>query len=155
LIEIVEYFGGTVGKDSALVNEELKELKLNTKTANQEQRKAATEASKLKAHAIAFLKRADKGQCRQLLTDLENQFTRGMNQHPTTITKACNLLVNFKKVTVARERPRTPRGTGNERRNLNDRNNDVPNADELTFVQRGEPADIATMQCYNCQGFGH
>ena len=48
----------------------LKELKVVRKSAGM---------SKHKAYAIAFLKRADKGWCRQLLMDLENQFTPGTN----------------------------------------------------------------------------
>jgi len=86
----------------------------------------------------------------QLITDLENQFIRGTDQYPTSVTETFNLLVNYKKPTVVRERNsrRGQEGNGNA--------GSAPAQEEIAFVQQAnaEPP-IEEIQCYNCQQMGH
>ena len=101
-------------------------------------------------HAITFLKRANKGHYWQLITDLVNQFTRGTDQYPPSITETFNLLVNYKKPTIAQEQSNRQgnEGKGNA--------GSTTVQEELTFAQQanGEPP-IEEIQCYNCQQMGH
>jgi hypothetical protein len=53
-------------------------------------------AAKKKSIAIGFLKRADRRRYAGLWSDLENLFTRGIDQYPTDRTSAYNLLLNYK-----------------------------------------------------------
>jgi hypothetical protein len=53
-------------------------------------------AAKRKSITIAFLKNANRARCGGLRTDLENQFTRGSDQHPTETVAAHSLLMNCK-----------------------------------------------------------
>jgi hypothetical protein len=96
-IEVIEHYGGSIGDDAVLVTEELKKVGRSITTATGEEKKDAIKLAKSKAHAMAFLKHADKHRYTLLVTDLENQYTRGTDQYPTTITEAYNLLVNYKK----------------------------------------------------------
>ena len=60
----------------------------NNKTASAEEIKTgAQDQAKHKMHAIAFLKRTDKGHYGQLITDLENQFTRGADQYTQWVSQ--------------------------------------------------------------------
>jgi hypothetical protein len=101
---------------------------------------------------MALLERANKGRYGQLGTHLENQYARGTNQYPVTITEAYNLLVNYQKpVTAARERNTTLNrdcgGCGGSR------STGTP-PDKLAFTQDAEPPPISIIQCYNCQSMG-
>jgi hypothetical protein len=159
-VEVIEHYGGNIGDDKALITEE---LKVTLKSTNQgvvdrataKQIETATLMARRKSHAIAFLKHADKHRYGQLITDLENQYTQGNDQYPTGVTEAYNMIVNFKKMAVARERhPGTTRDTN--RRENNNAQATAPPQDALAFAQNnGEAPPIATIQCYNCQQMGH
>ena len=153
-IEVIEHFGRTIGEDRALMIEELKAAGRDASDASSKDIKTAIDTAKRKAHAMAFLKRADKGRYGLLITELENQFTRGTDQYPTNITEAYNLLVNYKKPATSRERhQRTPRDE-HRRGHVGDRNTDTQQ-DKLTFVQREAEPPIEDIVCYNCQRKGH
>jgi len=78
--------------------------------------------------AILFLKGADRRIYGNLLTDLENQFSRGVNQYPDDLVVAYNLLLSHKE-----NKPTNNNGGGR---------NDVVREDEhvsgMTFVQHAE-----------------
>ena len=149
-IEVIDHYGGTIGEDKALVLKELKSARRNNETTSAKEIETATDLAKRKMHTIAFLKRSDKGRYGQLITDLENQFTRSTDQYPTSVTEVFNLLVNYKKPTAVRERNNRQgyEGNGNA--------GSAPAQKELTFVQQAnaEPP-IEIVQCYNCQQMGH
>jgi hypothetical protein len=112
-IEVIQHYGGNIGDDKALMKEELKTI-IGSKdpdfleNAADEDVLSAETIARQKAHAIAFLKRADKARYGLLVMELENQFTRGTDQYPKNVTETYNLLVNYKK-------PRAPAGRGNPR----------------------------------------
>jgi hypothetical protein len=111
-IEVIEHYGGTIGDDDALITEEMK----NLQSSGDSKTDLATAMlmARNKAHAIFFMTKADKGRYGQLAIDLENQYTRGTDQYPATITETYNMLVTYKKPANNRERNatrRTNRGT--------------------------------------------
>jgi hypothetical protein len=110
-IEVIQHYGGNIGDDKALFNEELKTVIGSKdpdflKNATDEEVASAKTIVKQKARAIAFLKRADKARYGLLvMEELENQFTRGTGQYSKNVTpETYNLLVNYKK-------PKAPSGT--------------------------------------------
>jgi hypothetical protein len=155
-IDVIEHYGGNIGDDVVLVTEELKKARVTPSTASMEEKQTAIKLAKTKAHAMAFLKRADKTRCSLLITDLEDQYTRGNDQYPGSITETYNLLVNHKKP-IGRERnPRRPAPGGTPGTEIT---RSVPptatTGDEVSFLQNGDAPPIETIQCYNCQKMGH
>jgi hypothetical protein len=102
-IKVIQHYGGNIGDDKALVYEELKTV-IGSKdpdfleNATDEEVASAKTIARQKAHAIIFLKRADKARYGLLVMELENQFTRGTDQYPKNVTETYaetyNLLVN-------------------------------------------------------------
>jgi hypothetical protein len=67
----------------------------NTQATNK-QVEDATGIVKERYLAVAFLRASDKVRFGKLLEDLENNYTKGGNNYPTTVTSAYNLVVNYK-----------------------------------------------------------
>ena len=89
-----------------------------------------------------------------VINRFKNQYSRGTDQYPETVTEAYNLLVSYKKP----ENNRTLRPGGGNNRNLrpsggNNRDAD-PQDQNVVFVQAGQPL-IAKITCFNCQQMGH
>jgi hypothetical protein len=126
-IEVIEHYRGCIGDDAILATEELKKPgKPPTNTASSKELLQAKKTARSKAHAMAFLKRANRSRYSLLTTDLEIQYTRGTDQYPVAITEAYNLLVNYKKPGGApRERPPTTRRPITP----------TTNEDQLSFLQ--------------------
>jgi Reverse transcriptase (RNA-dependent DNA polymerase) len=155
-IAVIEHYGGHIGDDAALIEEEEKKMKAGfvlpaTPTATQ--LASCIGLAKSKSNAIYFLCCADPGRYALLTTDLENQFTRGNDQYPSNITDAYNLLVSYKKPATVHTKnretiPTTNGGTGpsNAPTNANQQT-------ELAFVQTSPP--IEEVKCYNCNTMGH
>ena len=156
IIQVIEHYGGNIGDDEVLVAEELKKLKLDSKVTTSSDLSAATETAKQKSHAIAFLKRADKHRYGILTTDLANLYSRGTDQYPTTITEAYNMLVTYKKpVTQNTRGPPTPASNVTRPREPTAASTLLPVTEDLSFVQQASPPPIESIQCYNCQEYGH
>ena len=154
-IAVIEHYGGSIGDDEALVEEETKRLLARTKTQpDQAQLDACTMRAKNKAHAIAFLRRADLTRYSALLTE------PGEPVHPWHRPIPD---YSYGHVQLARELqeahdPGATRGRDNTTTNTAG----APNASpppaaqtELPFAQTGVAPPIDTIQCYNCQGMGH
>jgi hypothetical protein len=59
-------------------------------------KQAASAKAKYKCIAVAFLSSVDKTRYGKLLEDLYNDCTKGAEHYPDSITKAYNLVVNYK-----------------------------------------------------------
>jgi hypothetical protein len=96
-VSIVEKYGGDVGIDAAAINAELVEVGVvDVGLATEVERLAAQAQAKEKYLAVAFLNASDNSRYGKLLEDLENDFTKGTNNYPKTLTSAYNLMVNYK-----------------------------------------------------------
>ena len=62
----------------------------------EEEIKKASQRTKEKYLAVALLTAADRSRFGKLVKDLENDFTKGQNIYPTSVTAAYNLLMNYK-----------------------------------------------------------
>ena len=146
ICQFIEHYGGNLGDDQALIDEELVNSVILAYAKEKEKEEYRVEArvrAKNKALAIAFLKRSDKARDGQLLWDLKNQYSSGTDQYPKTVTEAYNLLVSYKKT----ENTRPVRHGGNNRNNLrpgggNHKDSDAQDRD-ASFVQAGGNTPIS------------
>jgi uncharacterized membrane protein YgcG len=118
LLDVFEHLGGDIG---AL----LKPLQAYVIDAadpdhpTEVELRTARETAKDEYMGIRFLRRSDPARYGALLADVENQYTRGMNSYPTTLTMAYDMIVNYV----------TP-----------NRSSTNPDAQGISFYQEGEPA---------------
>jgi hypothetical protein len=97
-----------------------------------------------------MLSAADNSRYSKLNEDMENDYTKGINHYPKTITEAYNLIVNYRQT--------RPSG-----RVYNDAEGVVSTNVESTKPSRPRapgtrhkaPPDIATIKYYNCNNMGH
>jgi hypothetical protein len=94
-IDVLEHYGGSFGTDKALVAAAKKIPGAPSDPTD------LLKFTKNRALAVAFLKRADPARYGLLWSDLENQFSRGTDQYPDSLTAAYNLLLSYKKPTTA------------------------------------------------------
>jgi hypothetical protein len=109
LVQVLEHYGAVIGADGPyrkLVRERVKASAPSGAT-DVELYKLELTAAKLQSIAIAFLKRADKKRYGGLWSDLENQFSRGLDHFPMDLTNAHNLLLNYKTLPQGTTAPRT------------------------------------------------
>jgi hypothetical protein len=126
-IEVIQHYGGNIGDDKALMKEELKTVIGNKdpdllENASNEEVASAETIARQKAHAIAFLKRADKARYGLLVMELENQFTRV----PTSIPRTSQRRTTFSPTT----RNRKPHQEGGTQ----DTQTGVPKANEAPVL---------------------
>jgi hypothetical protein len=154
-IAVIEHYGGHIGDDIALIEEEEKKMTaaMLPVPLTTDQRVSCITLAKNKSNAIYFLCCADPIRYATLTTDLENQFTRGNDQYPDNITDAYNLLVSYKKPSTGHTKNKeTNSMTGTNSGTTPEPVTDVPQT-ELAFVQTNPPLD--EVKCYNCNTMGH
>jgi hypothetical protein len=138
-----------------LVKEELKNMTaVLPKAPTADQLATCTARAKNKSNAIFFPCCADPGPYALLTTDLENQFTRGNDQYPDTITDAYNLLVSYKKPATGNTKNRETNSTTSSGVTPELTTDTVPQT-ELAFVQTTPSPPIEEVKCYNCNTMGH
>jgi Zinc knuckle len=151
---VIEHYGGLIGDDRILIQEE-KRRGGNTKGTDQEEAMFA-ESARNRAHAVAFLRHADQACYSLLVNDLENQFFRGNDQYPASVNDAYNLLINYKR----------PGGTNSQMRKATQTQGTAGNGTagqqataftptEVAFAQTSATNKNDGVQCYNCQAMGH
>jgi hypothetical protein len=99
-VEVIEYCGGAVSKDPGLVDAELIAAGFTTHqeaNATPDQLHDAEDAVRERLLACAFLTGSDRIRYGKLLEDLENDYTQGKNNYPSTLQQAYNLLVHWKQ----------------------------------------------------------
>jgi hypothetical protein len=97
-VEVIEYCGGTLGKDTGLVNAELTTAGLTRATAGPGQLRDAEDAAKERVLvACALLYGSNRVRYGKLLEDLENDYTQGANKYPSTLQQAYALLLHWKQ----------------------------------------------------------
>jgi hypothetical protein len=138
-VEVLEQYGGTIGKDEGAIEDEIVAAGY-TAPASVAERETASNTAREKFLAMSFLYAVDKFRYGKLLDELENDFTKGVDHYPDTITKAYTLVVNFKF----------------QQRQVGRLFND---SEAVSFAnvdgKRTAPPDITTVKCYCCQKMGN
>lgn len=147
MYSVIEHYGGTIRKDPVLVKEAMRRAGVSdpdSKTYSDPEYKMGKKEAQDRFLAIAFLSGSDRARYSKLVTDLENNFTRGTDQYPKDLTMAYNLLVNFKGAGPAKYDNNKRKGVGNKER---EREVNTSGVSFLLTNARGEK-----IECYNCGG---
>jgi hypothetical protein len=137
-VAVLEQYRGTIGRDQGAVEDEI-EAAGYTILATAEETKQASDIARSKFLAMSYLLVVDKQRYGKLLDELENDFTKGTDNYPDSMTKAYNLVVNHKGQQSVVSRL------------FND-------SEAVSFANvdgKKIPPDIATIKCYACQKMGH
>ena len=143
MVEVIEYHGGSVTDDQALVKYE-KGLEAHLPISQRSSEKTLKKRAKDKMLGVALIRRADRGRYGKLMTDLKDQYTLKSDVYPSDITAAFNLLENYSS------KPNTRRDERNQH-----------NTEGLQFAQRSEPIPgrngklFQNVECYRCNKKGH
>ena len=94
MVDIIEYHGGSITKDKALIKHE---RKLEEKLLFKERSSDGTlkQRARDKMLVVALIRRADRGRYAKLITDLKDQCTLKSDVYPSDITSAHNILENY------------------------------------------------------------
>mmetsp|Transcript_26895 Transcript_26895/g.38143 ORF Transcript_26895/g.38143 Transcript_26895/m.38143 type:complete len:435 (+) Transcript_26895:354-1658(+) len=144
LTELVAFHGTIIGIEDARVNEILKTVANNTNMPTPEEIQLAKDKAQEQFFAILLIQQADKVRFRQLIADLENSFIMGEDCYPKTITKAYEILVNYKKFTPQAHDPNehgvsyyTPTNAESTQHNTNSNDSNNNTRDNRTQSGRG------------------
>jgi hypothetical protein len=96
-VDIIEYCGGVLSKDTGLVDTELTLMGLTCAMANNDKLQDAKDAAWEQVLACAFLLGSDRVCYGKLIEDLENNFTQGVDNYLPTLHQAYTLLVHWKQ----------------------------------------------------------
>jgi hypothetical protein len=147
-VDVLEQFGGEIGRDPIICANELELEGLIEATATDEQTIKTSKEGKEKYLAMSLIRASDQIRYRRLMDHLQNQFTMGYNNFPTNVTVAYNLIINY-------------RVTGQSiARIINDSEGVL-----FTTVEKGvafamvkkvkEKCDYSKIKCFQCQQRGH
>jgi hypothetical protein len=141
LVSVVEYYGGTIGTDPKGAKAELIKEGIDVDNVSDASKRKAMETAKNRYLAMTMLTAADVTRYSRLLEDLDNDYTKGNDNYPRTVTKAYNLIINYRQ---ARPEARI-----------------YHNAEGVPFANIGEegderaPKDRSHIICFNFQTKGH
>ena len=90
-----EHLGGEPGTSQSRLVDFLKNAADPTNPTDAE-KATAIMAAREEYLAISFLMKSDKKRYGSLLVDVENEYTRGIDSYPKTLSKAYDMLVNYR-----------------------------------------------------------
>jgi hypothetical protein len=111
--------------------------------------------------AAAFILGSDQNRCGKLLKDLENDYTRGQDNFPKTVTAAYSRLTNWKQNPRNVMRVTNSENDGVSFANVTDDEPDAENESNNNNNNNGrraprrEPNDASHITCFKCGKKGH
>ena len=97
-VDVAERAGGAVGVQEDRIIAELEHLALDPDVPTEEERSRATQIARDKYLAVLFLLNSDKRRYGTLVTNISNEFVRGNDTYPTTLTGAYDYIVNYTEI---------------------------------------------------------
>jgi hypothetical protein len=97
LVTVVEDYGGTIGTDPKGAKAELIKEGINVDNASDASKRKAMETTMNRYLAMAMLTAADVAQYSRLLEYLDNDYTKGNDNYPRTVTESYNLIINYRQ----------------------------------------------------------
>jgi hypothetical protein len=101
LVSVVEDYGGTIGTGLKEAKAELIKEGIDVDNASDASKGKAMETAKNRYLAMAMLTAADVARYSHLLEDLDNDYTKGNDNYPCTVTEAYNLIINYRQARPA------------------------------------------------------
>ena len=89
--DIVEHCGGTIRAHPGLIGERLTKMGMDRDNTDDVELMTATDETKEAYMAVAFLMNSDRRQFRNLLVELENNYLKGSDEYPRTMTSMYNI----------------------------------------------------------------
>jgi hypothetical protein len=142
LVSVITECGGEIGHNPVGILTALKEKGGGLETATLKELEESNATEKECYLTIAMLSTYDKSCYKKLSEDLENDYTKGSNHYPKTITEAYNLIVNDRQLKLIGPV-------------FNDSEGITFTNVESTRPARPRAPDIAIVKCYNCNKKGH
>jgi uncharacterized membrane protein YgcG len=96
LITNAERLGSDIGAHTDRVDAILEELAVDPDMPTEGEREQARERAKDQFLAVMFLINSDRGRFGTLVRDVENEYTRGSDTYPSTLSAAYDYLVNYR-----------------------------------------------------------
>lgn len=97
IIDDLNHCGASIDHDTGVINKTLNEFAVDPDNPTDAEQTAAEQAASDWYLAFAFLAGSDRTRYGMLLENPENDFLQGQDTYPKNITRAYNLLVNWKQ----------------------------------------------------------
>jgi hypothetical protein len=94
-VSVLEQYGGTIGRDEGTIEDEIEEADF-TLSVSAAETKTASDVARNKFLAMTFIHAVDKLRYGKILDKLENDFTKGTDNYPESVTRAYHLVVNHR-----------------------------------------------------------
>lgn len=96
LVTIAERLGSNIGAQTDQVEAILQTIAADPDMPTEAERAQAQDQAKDQYLAVMFLVNSDKKQYGGLIRDIENEYTRGSDTYPTTLSAAYDYIVNYR-----------------------------------------------------------
>ena len=96
LVSIAERLGSNIGAQADRVNAILQEIAADPDIPTEPERRQAREQAKDEYLAVMFLVNSDRQCYGSLVRDIENEYTRGADTYPMTLSTAYDYIVNYR-----------------------------------------------------------
>ena len=147
IVAVIKHYKGNIGDDLILVQTEIirsgMTLDEHKHISGDSTYDMHIKYARARALALAFIEGADRSRFAQLHIDMINNFNRGQDIYPTSLTQAYNMIVNHVEPIKARSSVKAPPA--------NNRDSESESEDDIAFVQKG--AEHVT--CFDCGKKGH
>eukprot|EP00543_Licmophora_paradoxa_P002396 CAMPEP_0202453532 /NCGR_PEP_ID=MMETSP1360-20130828/11488_1 /ASSEMBLY_ACC=CAM_ASM_000848 /TAXON_ID=515479 /ORGANISM="Licmophora paradoxa, Strain CCMP2313" /LENGTH=411 /DNA_ID=CAMNT_0049072657 /DNA_START=111 /DNA_END=1343 /DNA_ORIENTATION=+ len=130
LTELVAFNGTIIGVKETRVTDMIKEIAKDKNVPTEDEYEKAKDMAQEQFHAILLIRHADKNRFGQLIAYLENSFTMGEDRYPRTVTKAYEILVNYKKF-VQHAHDASEHGMSYHTKQTNNNETHVPREDQI------------------------
>eukprot|EP00978_Attheya_sp_CCMP212_P029308 scaffold103639_cov67-Attheya_sp.AAC.7 len=97
MVDVIEHSGGTIGDEPGVVNMIMASKNLNMAAIPPADLAVIMKEARDQCLAMSFLARSDRNRYGQKIEDLENDFLRGQDNYPKTVSAAYSLLINWKQ----------------------------------------------------------
>jgi hypothetical protein len=95
LVSNAEWLGSDIGLNSERVDANVQEIAADPDMPTEAEWEQARARAKDEYLAVAFLLNSDKRQYGDLIWTIENEYTRGTNTYPMTLSAAYDYIINY------------------------------------------------------------
>jgi hypothetical protein len=143
LVSVITECGGEIGHNPRGILRALTEKGGGLASATPNELDEAKSTAKERYLAVAMLSACDNSRYNRLSEELENDYTKGSNHYPKTVTEAYNLIVNYRQSKSIVRIYNDSEGVA------------FVNVDANRQPRDRQFRDIEKVKCYNCNKKGH
>jgi hypothetical protein len=143
LVSVITECGGEIGHHPRGILRALKEKGGGISSATPKEFDEAKATAKEGYLAVAMLSVCDASRYNKLSEEIKNDYTKGSNHYPKTVTEAYNLIVDYRQSKPAGRIYNDSEGVA------------FTNVDANRQLRERQSRDIGKVKCYNCNKKGH